>query len=256
MTRRHPFAVLVCLAAASFVYAQEPPLLTLFPRAEEVRRLELRADVMMARKRFPEAAEVYLRAFRLNPKNAPIANKLGIAHFHMQDYGQAKVWYERALKLNRQFFEPQNNLGMVFYARREYKKARRYFEQALRLRPESGSAHFNLGATYLGLKKPDEALGEYRLALLLDPQILERRTGPAPTLQTYPVEHIAQFHFILAKSLATLGDVERCLAYLRRALEEGFRELDRLKTEPEFALLREDVRFQQLLAEPPRPLQP
>jgi len=168
---------------------------------------------------------------------------------------EERCW-RAALELRPEFAEAHSNLAILLRSRGEDQDAARHYHDALRLRPESGSAHFNLGATYLGLKKPDEALGEYRLALLLDPQILERRTGPAPTLQTYPVEHIAQFHFILAKSLATLGDVERCLAYLRRALEEGFRELDRLKTEPEFALLREDVRFQQLLAEPPRPLQP
>lgn len=235
---------------------QEAPLLTLSPRAEEIRRLELFGDVMMARKRYQEATEYYQQALQLHSRNTALANKLGIAYFQVQDYRRARSWYERALKLDRNLFEPRNNLGMVYYADRNYKKARRHFEQAAQLRPESASAHVNLGATYLALKKPDEAFQEYRLALLLDPNVFDKRTGPGVILHTYSVEDMAQFHFILAKSFATFGDVERCIAYLRRAFEEGFKDTERLQSDPVFALLFEDVRFQQLLAAPPLPLRP
>lgn len=246
---------LVVAPALTGLKAEQAPLLTLPPRGEQIRRLELHGDVMMARKRYREGADFYQQAFKLNPRNAPLANKLGIAHFQVQEYDRASSWYERALKIDKQLFEPQNNLGMVYYARRNYKKARRYFERALQLRPESASAHVNLGAAYLALKKPQEAFHEYRLAFLLDPEIMERRSSFGVILQTYSVEDMAQLHFLLAKSFAALGDIERCLAYLRRALEEGFREVELLQTEPEFALMREDIRFQQLLAQRPPAIQ-
>lgn len=252
----HPVLLLTGLLVAPSVVAQQAPLLNLRPRAEEVRRLELHGDVMMARKRFREAVDFYAQAFQLDRKNAPAANKLGIAYFQVQDFGRAKSWYERALKIDKHFFEPQNNVGMVRYAQHDYKRARRHFEEALKLRPESASAHVNLAATYLALKKNEEAFQEYRLALLLDPQVLEKRSPFGVILQTQSVQDMAQFHFILAKTFAAMGDVERCLAYLRRAIEEGYRDFDRLNSEPAFALILEDVRFQQLLAEPPRAIEP
>lgn len=250
-----PFLVLLL---APGLRAQQAPLLTLPPRGEQVRQLELRGDVMMIRKRYHEARDVYDQAFKLTPTNAPLANKLGMVYFHLDDFKRATAWYERALKINPEFFEPLNNLGMVQYQRRNYKKARRYFERALEMRPESASAHINLGATYLALKKPEEALPEFRLAFLLDPEVFERRTsfGVPVTFHTRSAEDMAQFYVVVARSFAALGDVNRCLAYLRRALEEGFRELDRLQTEPDFALIREDIRFQQLLAQPPSAIQP
>ncbi|MFQ5926274.1 MAG: tetratricopeptide repeat protein [Terriglobia bacterium] len=247
---------LVVIMAAPALRAQQAPLLPLTPRAERIYRLELYGDVRMARKRYRDAAEFYQEAFQLNSKKASLANKVGIAYFQQQDYNRARSWYDRALKINRRFFEPLNNLGMVYYVRRNYKKARRYFQRALRLRPESASAHVNLAASYLSLKKPDEAFHEYRLALLLNPEILRQSRGPGVVLQTQSLEDMAQFHFVLARTFAALGDVERCLAYLRRALEEGFRDLDQLNSEPNFVFMREDIRFQQLLAQPPQAIKP
>ncbi|MFQ5816580.1 MAG: tetratricopeptide repeat protein [Terriglobia bacterium] len=258
MAKPHLVAMvfLLALLASPALSAQQAPLVPLEPRAERIRRLELYGDVRMARKRYRDAAEFYGQALQLNSQKAPIANKLGIAYFQLQDYKRARSWYERALKIRRQFFEAQNNLGMVYYVRRKYKKARRSFERSLQLRPESASAHVNLAATYLSLKKPEQAFHEYRLALLLNPQILEKHSGPGVVLQTQSLEDMAQFHFVLARTFAAIGDVERCLAYLRRALEEGFRNLDLLNSEPNFVLIREDIRFQQLLAQPPRAIEP
>lgn len=248
--------LLFLLLVPSVAADEKAPLLTLPPRGEQLRRFELHGDVMMARKRYREAVDFYQQALHLDPKNASLANKLGISYFQLQNYSRASAWYSRALKVNPDHFEARNNLGMVYYARRNYKKARRDFERALQLRPESASARINLGAALVGLKKHEEAVQQYRLAFLLDPTILEKRGSFGVILQTQSAEDMAQFHFILAKSFATIGDVERCLFYLRRALEEGFRDVALLRTAPEFALVREDVRFQQLLAERPPALQP
>ena len=54
-------------------------------------------------------------------------------------------------------------------------------------------------------------------------------------------------NFNLAKLFAANGDKERAVSYLYKAVEEGFKDLEKIKTEPAFAVLAEDVRYQQLI---------
>jgi len=43
-------------------------------------------------------------------------------------------------------------------------------------------------------------------------------------LQEHSVEERAKFHFYLAKTYAKAGNTDRALAYMRKCLEEGFKE--------------------------------
>jgi hypothetical protein len=62
------------------------------------------------------------------------------------------------------------------------------------------------------------------------------------------VQDRAKFHYYMAKTYAAAGYVERALAYLRKALEEGFKEKDKIIDQVEFAALKDNPEFQQLLA--------
>jgi uncharacterized protein HemY len=73
-------------------------------------------------------------------------------------------------------------------------------------------------------------------------------------LQERSVEERAKFHYYLARVYANAQMFDRAMQYLRKALEEGFRERNRLKEDPEFAALQENPEFQQLLAMEPRVL--
>jgi hypothetical protein len=54
-------------------------------------------------------------------------------------------------------------------------------------------------------------------------------------------------NFNLAKLLAMSGDKDRAISYLYKAVEEGFKDLEKIKTEPAFMVLADDVRYQQLI---------
>ena len=64
----------------------------------------------------------------------------------------------------------------------------------------------------------------------------------------------AKFHYYLAKTYASAGNHERAIQYIRMALEEGFKERQKLMEEPEFAKLRETAEFKELMATEPRVL--
>lgn len=212
---------------------------------------EMRGDIFMARKMYREAVETYLQA----PKDsAVIANKVGIGYHQMLELDVAKKWYELAIKLDAKYSEAINNLGTVHYAKKSYRRAVSQYNKALKLAPRSASIHSNLGTAQFARKKYKEASEAYEKALALDPDVFEHRNSHGVLLQERSVQERAKFHFYLAKTYAKAGAVDRALLYIRKALEEGFKEREKFREDPEFAKLQDVPEFQQLLTSEPRVL--
>ena len=91
-------------------------------------------------------------------------------------------------------------------------------------------------------------------ALSLDPEVFEHRNAYGTLLQERSVAEKARFHYYLAKTYAHAGNIERAIQYIRMALEEGFKERQKLMEEPEFEKLRETAEFKELMATAPRVL--
>lgn len=212
---------------------------------------EMRGDIFMARKMYREAAEMYKQ---MDPSSAITWNKVGIAYHQMLDLDAARRYYERSAKLNPQYPEAVNNLGTIHYAKKNYRRAVSSYRRALRLTPNSASILSNLGTAYFARKNYDEAFKTYQQALALDPEVFEHRGAAGVMLQERTVEERAKFHFYLAKTYAKSGNPERALNYLRKAIEEGFKERDQMKEDPSFAALRELPEFQELLQYKPKVL--
>jgi tetratricopeptide (TPR) repeat protein len=212
---------------------------------------EMRGDIYMARKMFREAADTY----RQMPADSAITwNKVGIAHHQMLDLDSARRYYEKSIKLNPRYPEAINNLGTVFYSKKNYRKAIATYRRALKINPQSASVLSNLGTAYFARKRYKEALEMYQQALAIDPEVFEHRNAAGVLLQERSVEERAKFHFYLAKTYAKSGNHERAILYLRKALEEGFRERDKLTGDPEFAAMQELPEFQELLKYEPKVL--
>jgi tetratricopeptide (TPR) repeat protein len=212
---------------------------------------EMRGDIMMARKMYREAIEVYSQ---VKPVSAIVANKLGIAYHQMGDLDTAKRFYQRSTKIDKKYSEAINNLGTVHYAKRSYRRAVGQYKKALKLAPNSASIHSNLGTAYFARKNYKGAVEEYEKALALDPDVFEHRNTHGVLLQERSVQERAKFHYFMAKTYAKTGSVERALLYIRKALEEGFKDKEKFQKEPEFAQLQELPEFQQLMLMEPRVL--
>lgn len=205
---------------------------------------EMRGDILMARKMYREAIETYREA----PQDSPvICNKIGIGYHQLLDLAAAKKQYEKSIKLKPDYAEAINNLGTVYYARKNYRRAVNEYKKALRLAPHSASIYSNLGTAYFGRKNYKAASEAYQMALSLDPEVFEHRSTNGVLLQERSVDERAKFHFYLAKTYAKAGMNDRALLYIRKALEEGFKERQKFNEDPEFAKLREMPEFQQLL---------
>jgi len=212
---------------------------------------EMRGDILMARKQYREAVDTYSE---IKPLTATLVNKIGIAYHQMLELNLARKHYERAIKLDPKYAEAINNLGTVHYAKKSYRRAIGQYKKALKLSPDSASIYSNLGTAHFARKKYKDAAEAYEKALSLDPDVFERRNSHGILLQERSVQERAKFHFYMAKTYAKAGAVERALLYIRKSLEEGFKERDKYKEDPEFAKLQELPEFQQLMALEPRVL--
>lgn len=212
---------------------------------------ETRGDIYMARKMYREAIDMY----RQGPaKSAVLANKIGIAFHQMSQLELARKNYQRAVKLDPKYPEAINNLGTIYYAQKDYARAIRCYKRALKLSRDSASMYSNLGSAYFGRKDYKLATEYYQHALRLDPDVFEHHSNFGTLMMERDVEERATFHLYMAKMYAKTGANERALIYLRKALEEGVKDREKIPSIPEFAALKTDPAFLQLLAENPRPL--
>ena len=207
---------------------------------------EQRGDVYMARKMYREGVETYELASRRKP-SARLYNKIGIGYHHLGRFSQARRNYQRAVKFNGAYGSAINNLGALHYAQRRYKKAIRQYRKALGAAPSSASIHSNLGTAYFARKKYKKAAAEYQRALKLDPLVFERRATTGTLLQERSVRNRARFFFFMARSYAVAGVMDKCLLYLRKAFEEGYKKRKKVADDPVFAPLREDPVFRRLV---------
>lgn len=212
---------------------------------------EERGDIMMARKMYREAID----AFESDPqKSAVIYNKIGIAYHQLQQLDNARKYYQRALRAKRDYAEALNNIGTVYYAKKSYRRAISYYERALRITPESASIYSNLGTALFARKKYDQATEAYQKALAIDPEVFERRSNYGTLLEDRNVAERAKFHYYLAKMYAKSGRNDMAMQYVRKALEEGFKDKKKFEEEPEFQALQKLPEFKDLMAAEPRVL--
>jgi len=242
---------------AAVSHAQEAPTNPPPPgeQAQPPRPAELtphrRGDILMARRMYREAIETYREGIR---EIAIMYNKIGIAYHHLNDLNAALQNYNKAVSISPDYAEAINNIGTVYYAKKDYKRAIREYERALRITPRSASIYSNLGTAHFARKKYDAAFAAWQKALEIDPEVFEHRSIHGTLLQERSVEERAKFHFFLAKTYAKAGQVDRALQYLRRALEEGFREKDKIRSDPDLKILAGNQEFEALMAMAPRVL--
>jgi tetratricopeptide (TPR) repeat protein len=212
---------------------------------------EMRGDIFMARKMYREAIEAFGEG---SGKDPVLKNKTGIAYHQLLQLDSARKYYDQSVRLKSDYPEAINNLGTVYYAKKSYRRAISYYRRALHLSPDSASIYSNLGTALFARKQYAEATEAFQTALRLDPDVFEHHSTYGVLLQERSVEERAKFHYYVAKMYAKGGRDELAIQYLRKALEEGFKERKKLTEDPEFAALRELPEFKQLLTLEPRVL--
>jgi len=214
---------------------------------------EMLARTYMATKRYKEAGEIYQKLAKANPLDPQYLNLTGIAYMQRGDLRAARRWFDRAIRLVPRFADAYNNLGATWYTERDFKRALQYYQRAVTLQPGVAGYHTNVGYAYFSLKMTVEAEQAFRRALLMDPHIFQQNDRTGSVLQDRSVADRGLFAFTMARSFAGTGDAESCATYLRRALDEGYKDISKVHTDPTFAAVLADPGVQSILSQIPAP---
>ncbi len=230
-----------------------PPVRTIEPPPPDASapQLEATADNLRSRKAYLEALDYFRAALAKQPNNAQVYNKIGIVKLQTFHLDEAKKSFERAIKLNKKHADAYNNLGVVYYEMKKYGKAIKYYTKAIEINETMASYFSNLGAAYFSKKDFEKATNAYAQALQLDPEIFERtsRTGVAAQLPS--PEDRARYEYVMARLYAKMGRSDDSLQCLRRAMEQGYKDINLVYKDAEFTTLRKDPRFAELMAAKP-----
>lgn len=215
---------------------------------------EDRGDILMAEKKYRDAIDAYREGAAKDPV---LLNKTGIAYHQLMQLDNARKYYQQAIRYKSDYMEAINNLGTIYYAKKSYRRAISYYNRAIKVAPDdprSASVYSNLGTAYFARKDYPDATKAYETALRLDPDVFEHHGNFGSMLEERSIEERAKYHFYIAKLYAKSGRSELAIQYLRKALEEGFKDKKKLEEDSDFASLRDMADFKKLLELQPRVL--
>ncbi len=247
---------LLCLIASASAVAnaqQLSPPPTPNPNAS-AEDLELQGDQLRAQKRFLDSIDFYNAALAKQP-SALVWNKEGMSYLLLQRREQAAKCFDRAIKLDKHAPEGYNNRGYIEQMEKQYDKAIKYYTKALKLKPSDAVFQYNMGSSYFGKHDYVHAAQAYKAAFALDPDIFNRVSRMGVMVQATSPEDRAAFSFMVAKMYAQAGDFDHSLEYLRKAMEDGYKDINKVYTDSEFATMRTDKRFEELMAQRPQAIQ-
>lgn len=215
-----------------------------------VPQLEQAGDLARAQKNYDLAIDYFQAAVKKDRRNAGIYNKLGLAYLRNDDLKMARVSFDKASKINSKYAEAINNIGAVEYLKKNYGGAAKYFKKAVALDESHATYHVNLGAAWFSQKKMDRAIAEYIRAMELDPEAFRQESKVGIAAQIATPEERAQYAYALAKAYAKHGDLNGCLECLKRAKEQGYRNLANVYKDEEFSRMRDNPKLQEVVPPP------
>ena len=135
------------------------------------------AKVDYFERRYLEAVEKLKRVISLDPGSARAYDSLGLAYDMLGRSDDAREALLKAVDLNRKLSNPSawppHNLGYLLLRLREPKDAENALRESLQYDPRFATAHYHLGRTLEAEDRDNEAIDEYRVAISLDPALLE-----------------------------------------------------------------------------------
>jgi tetratricopeptide (TPR) repeat protein len=247
--------ILLSVAGAQVAHSEQvqiaPPLVrAVDPPASDATAdaLEQQGDQLRTEKLYLDALDYYHAAMLKKPNDARILNKIGITELMLLRTKEAKKSFEKAIHADQSYADAYNNLGVVFYENRKYGAAVKQYQKAIEKDASSASFFSNLGAAYFSKRDFNPAVDAYQHALEIDPDVFTRSSRTGVQAQLPSPEDRARYDYTVAKLYAKMGFSDRSLQYLRKAMEDGYKDLKDVYKDAEFSALRKDPRFTELMA--------
>jgi tetratricopeptide (TPR) repeat protein len=205
--------------------------------------VEKKADILLARGEYAAAITAYRQG---NLKSAIVWNNIGMAYHHLFALDEARKAYEQSLSINPRFAPAANNLAAVYYAQHEFKVAEHWYKKALKHTSESAVIYCNLGTAYFAEDKYKKGVKMYQKAFSIDQGVFDPSRAAMVEGGGSREQRVA-INYYIAQTFAKAGKQDQALLYLRKAMDEGFKDRKRLIEDTDFAVLRTTPQFQKLL---------
>jgi tetratricopeptide (TPR) repeat protein len=206
-------------------------------------------DALEARQRYQAAIAAYAK----DPHpSAAVWNKMGIAYQMMFNSKDAARCYRESLRLDSKNAMVLNNLGTLYDSEKEYSAAEKMYHKALKLKPDAPVILKNLGTNLLVQHKYSKGWEAYKRAMALDPGIFNDHNSPTVSNPT-SIRERGAMNYYMARGCVKMGETQCALDYLKLALDEGFTTAKKLSADEDFAALRSNPAYQELLAEQKQP---
>jgi serine/threonine protein kinase/tetratricopeptide (TPR) repeat protein len=180
---------------------------------------------------YRRSAEEFREALRLEPDSGTSWDQESWALAYQQppDGPGAEKASREARRLGFSTMGSYYHLGRALLVQGRYDEAIAAFEQARALSPTSYTPDAGIAQVYLAKKEYDRALQLF----LREPE---------------KVRNTSLQEFLASSIYAGMGERDKSLAELQKALESGYRDFAAIDASPHLAALRSDPRFQQLVS--------
>jgi tetratricopeptide (TPR) repeat protein len=226
------------------------------------------------------AIEDYTRAIKINPSWADAYGKRAATYKSLKKYKEAIADYTAAIRLDSSSYEFDPTLrfanayfgrGTVYYRRGDLDKAIADFDSALALNPKHSLVLINKAVALSDKKQYDSAIAGYTRAIaLLSPleydgaqKLAYLHRGNAFKAQGKYDQAIADYTSALelpnlaaracwriAECYALKQDRENAMAWLKKAVTNGFTDFKAWKNDRDLLFLRDDKEFRELIRHP------
>lgn len=173
----------------------------------------------------------FQRALRLDPKYFPARLNLAYSYERAERIEDAIAAYREATNLQPRNFFAHNNLGVLYDKKGLHDAAIREFELAVAIEPDNAMALKNLETA----KKNQAAIKSQQAKILQ----AERQAQAKP--------NDPQVSYNLARVYAFYGQKELAYEWLAKALKQGYKDINYLRSDPALQSIREERDFQLLL---------
>ena len=158
-----------------------------------------KANILIRQQQWDLACDLLTKAIRLDPGNPFVYNSRGMIRLIQGRLNEAISDFRKALISKVRFVSPYNNLGVCYAVSGSDRKAIRNFKTALAIDKRFFAAKKNLAAVYQGK-------GDHPSAISVMEEYVKENDDDI------------EGHEILAYSYINVGDYQRCLKELKRAL--------------------------------------
>ena len=216
-----------------------------------------------------EAVGASRRAVQLDPQSAEAHASLGLAESLGKNYGESEKEFEKAIALNPKLYDAYYFYARSCFAQGRMEQAAKLFAKAADVNPDDYQSAGHLAMCYFALGRDEVAARAVRHAMTINERHVQLFPNDARALylgatMAWRIGERARsldwaeralaidpeetaILYNVACTYALMGEKERALSTLEKAVRNGFSHKEWIENDPDFVSIRPEPRFKALL---------